>query len=142
MLMIGLTTSFRFVERRLGKSCLQGRGGCGSVPSLQRKLTEFALGRVAKSALAGLLAVLLLACATLSTCDSLHQKFHAGSSADHFCLVCNFAKGQVNTADVPPVAAVFIFCFLGIGLLTKTVSLPSLDIRLSPSRAPPVSSLL
>ena len=43
-------------------------------------------------------------------------------------------------ADAAPVATIFVFCFLGLALLTKSVAFPGLDLRLSPGRAPPAFS--
>jgi hypothetical protein len=105
---------------------------------LERRLSG--LGRVAKPALAGLLAALLLVSATLSVSHALHQSLHRdGAANNHFCLVCSFAKGQVSAADVALASALVVFfCLCGIRA-AKPSPLPGFDYRLSPSRAPPRS---
>ena len=111
---------------------------------MQREPRLSGLGRVAKPALAGLLAVLLLVCGILSVSSALHQLLHNDTAGNHhICLVCSFAKGQVSAADVALVAALLVLCPL-FGYRASTPSpLPAFDYRLSPSRAPPaLASLL
>lgn len=91
-----------------------------------------------KSALAGLLALLLLAAATVSANQALHRLLHHEGGIDHhFCLVCSFAKGLVSAADVTLVAAALVFGFIFARRRTDVLTVPALDLRLSPSRAPP-----
>ena len=98
------------------------------------------LGRVAKPALSGLLALLLLICGTLSVCQALHQLLHNDAAGSHhLCLVCLFAKGQVSAPDVALVAAVQVLCPLSSLRAADTSPLPAFDYRLSPSRAPPLA---
>jgi hypothetical protein len=88
--------------------------------------------------LTALLALLLLAAATLSVSHALHQNLHRdGAPGSHFCLVCSLAKGQLTTADA---AATFLFLVLTFlfALPREAISrLASPDYRLPPSRAPP-----
>jgi hypothetical protein len=102
---------------------------------------EFAgFGRVTKPALVGLLALLLLASATLSVSQSLHQWIHAdGDSGSHFCLVCSLAKGQVTASLVATTLVSLVLCWDTVGRALSTAPLPGYDFRLSPSRAPPRS---
>jgi len=105
---------------------------------MQQERTFFGLWSVAKSALAGLLVVVLLFAAILAANPFHRQLFHGGTAADsHLCIVCLFASGQVNSADVAPLLAVLVSCFLGLTVLVETVVLSGIDLRLSPSRAPP-----
>lgn len=99
------------------------------------------LGRVAKPALAGLLTILFLLLGTASVSHSLHNFFHSQSAASHSCIICHLAKGQISAADAAPVAAIFAFVFLGLTLFANSITLSAVDLRLSPSRAPPVSPL-
>jgi hypothetical protein len=87
-----------------------------------------------------LLAALLLASGALSVSHALHQYLHDdGAGANHFCLVCLFAKGQVSAADVALASTLTaLFCFCGIRAAESSF-LPGIDYRLSPSRAPPRS---
>jgi hypothetical protein len=102
----------------------------------RRKLSGF--GLVVKSALAGLLVLLLLAVSALTASPSLHHFLHHDSNeSDHSCLVTIFAKGQVGMADVVPVVAFISLVFLCVIDMVQTAPLPFFDYRLSPSRAPP-----
>ena len=96
------------------------------------------LRRVAKPAIIGLLAGLLLVCGTLSVSHALHQSLHneAGGS-HHLCLVCSFAKGQVSAAEVAFVAVLLVLCPLFSFRAGNPAPLSAFDYRLSPSRAPP-----
>ena len=93
---------------------------------------------VAKPALTGLLALLLLVSGALSVSHALHQSLHNDTTGSHhFCLVCLFAKGQVSAADVAVVAALLVLFALFSPYAGNPSPLPSFDYRLSPSRAPP-----
>ena len=98
------------------------------------------LRRVAKPALSGLLALLLLICGVISVSRALHQSLHSDTTGGHhLCLVCSFAKGQVSAADVALVAAVQVLSPLSSLSAADTSPLPAFDYRLSPSRAPPLA---
>jgi hypothetical protein len=102
------------------------------------------LSRVARSALSGLLALLLLASGTVAVSRALHQMLHNDAAGGHhLCLVCSFAKGQVSAADVTLLAALVVLCPLFSLRAAIPSPLPVFDYRLSPSRAPPtLTSLL
>ena len=99
----------------------------------------FLFSRVAKPAVGGLLAAFFLLFGTASVNHSLHKFFHSESAVSHSCVICHFAKGQITAANLAPVAAIFVFYFPGLTFLAKSPALSAVDIRLSPSRAPPVS---
>jgi hypothetical protein len=106
-------------------------------PCLQERAKSVSAKRVANSAFAGLLAVLLFFSGLLSVSHVGHRLVHPRASDSHFCFVCSIAKGQVNAADVGPVFVCFVatvlFC---IPLLRSSVIVVE-DRRLAPSRAPP-----
>jgi hypothetical protein len=96
-------------------------------------------GRVAKSALAGLLAFFVLVASTASVSHELHKALHSNATtASHYCLVCSLAKGQVAAADVAPLLALFTLVLLFSIPTLKTLVLPVSDRRLAHGRAPPV----
>ena len=92
------------------------------------------------SALAALLAVLLLVAAILSVSHALHQCLHSeGAVNGHVCLLCSFAKGHVSAMAVALVSGVLIVPCLWYFCLVNTLPLPGFDYRISPSRAPPLA---
>jgi hypothetical protein len=104
---------------------------------LQERAKSLSAKRVANSAFAGLLAVLLFFSGLLSVSHAAHRLVHPRASDSHFCFVCSIAKGLVNAADVGPV----FFCFVAavlfcVPFLRSSVIFPQ-DRRLAPSRAPP-----
>jgi len=105
---------------------------------VQLKRTLRDLRRVAKPALAGLLAALLLAFGLLAAGGSLHRSLHHERGAGaNFCAVCLFAKGQVELSDIAPLLISVVF-FLLCGLLAASAGVPwSVDSLLPPGRAPP-----
>ena len=94
--------------------------------------------RTAKSILAILLALQMLALLALAACPALHHALHSESNnPDHECLVTFFAKSQLSEPVMTPVVtlvAAFVMC---------AALLPGLQLRLlfeyrfAPSRAPP-----
>jgi hypothetical protein len=105
---------------------------------LHRKRTLLGFSRVAKPALAGLLALILIFAATVSVSQTVHRFLHHDASASgHFCLICSIAKGQVSAAAVATIPAPpVISCFSSLPATDASV-LRGFDYRLSPSRAPP-----
>jgi hypothetical protein len=79
----------------------------------------------------------------LASSERLHQFFHSDSQqANHECLVTFLSKSYLLGAFTPTVAPLAIFVCFGLYRFAGG-GLPSLaDIRLAPSRAPPVGSLL
>ena len=107
---------------------------------MQQTRSLLAYRRVAKPALAGLLALIVLVATTFSVSHALHQTLHPNAPAgNHFCLVCSLVKGQVNAADVSAAlllfTAVLVFSFPALELVIQS----AVDRRLNPSRAPPRS---
>ena len=105
---------------------------------MQLNRTVRDLRRVAKPALAGLLAALLLAFGLLAANGPLHRSLHHdGAVGASFCAVCLFANGHVELADVAPVlsaSVLFVLC----GSLAASAGVPwSVDSLLPPGRAPP-----
>jgi hypothetical protein len=110
----------------------------GSVADrLQLERTRFAF--VAKSALAGLLAVLLLFSSALAV-SSAHLQAHdfGRTSPSHHCVFCLFTHGQITAVDVsPPSVRGHAFVIDTVAPFHSAIP-ASMDYRLSPSRAPPV----
>jgi len=95
------------------------------------------LRRVAKPALAGLLATLFIAFGLLAASDPLHRSFHERTPGASFCAVCLFAQGQIELANTAPVLAASLLFFL-CGLLAASAGVPwSVVSLLPPGRAPP-----
>jgi len=95
--------------------------------------------RIAKRAFAGMLALLLLLTATLSVAFSFHKSLHHSVGAtDQGCAVCLFAHGQVHRTDSAPPIVTGPTSSFEIALLSQRSTPPSVDYRLSPSRAPPL----
>jgi hypothetical protein len=94
--------------------------------------------RVAKSFVAGLLAVLLLAFGVLAASGSLHHSRHHDSATDaSSCVICSLAQGQIDLPETSPVVATTVFHPL-CGLLAASAGVPwSFDFLLPPGRAPP-----
>jgi len=105
---------------------------------VEQARTLEATGTIARRALAGLLALLLLAATTLSAAHLLHQTLDQnGSTKHHLCLLCSFAKGQVNATEVTFAAAALLL-LVNLGIPQAEFSfLAAGDHRLSLSRAPP-----
>ena len=93
---------------------------------------------VAKSALAGLLGVVVFLAATFSAVHPLHHSPHSNGGGDgHSCFLCSLAKGQVASVDTHPVTAFRTFCIV-FAIRPCEASAPAgWDYRFSPSRAPP-----
>jgi hypothetical protein len=92
---------------------------------------------VLKPAVAGILALLLIVAATLAVSHSLHRALHPGATENHLCLICSLVKGEVGTADVSAIFALFV-CALWFFHPHFTFVVPIvIDQRLDRSRAPP-----
>jgi disulfide bond formation protein DsbB len=98
------------------------------------------LTRPVKTALAGLLAFLILLSAMLSVSPELHHRLHQGSAdRAHQCAVTIFSQHQVLLDAAPTALFVFAACFFYWLPLAQTPVLAKIDSRLSPSRASPAS---
>ena len=102
---------------------------------LERKIFAF----VAKSALAGLLALLLLISSVLAV-SSAHRQSHdfGRATPGHPCVFCLFTHGQITLSDVSPPSVRVSAVVIGIVAPFHSAIPTSIDYRLSPSRAPPV----
>jgi hypothetical protein len=102
---------------------------------LERKTFAF----VAKSALAGLLALLLLVSSALAV-SSAHRQSHdfGRATPSHQCAFCLFTHGQITSSDVSPPPVRGSAVVIGIVAPFHSAIPASMDYRLSPSRAPPV----
>jgi hypothetical protein len=97
---------------------------------------------VAARHLACVLIGALLLLEALAASGQFHQSLHhEGKAASNTCILCLFAKGQVDTADTAPVFTAPFRLSPKRAPLVDPV--PFVDFRYlsSPSRAPPVSSL-
>jgi hypothetical protein len=108
---------------------------CFSAFNLQLERKTF----VAKSALAGLLAFLLLISSALAV-GSAHRQSHdvGGGAPSHPCALCLFTHGQITLSDVSPPSVSVSAAVTGIVAPFHSTIPASMDYRLSPSRAPPV----
>jgi hypothetical protein len=94
--------------------------------------------RLAKSSLAGLLAVLILLVSALACNSTFHQCLHADAChSDHHCALCLFLHGQIDAADVAPIQDSMAASLVASQPVMDSFEISSLDLRLSPSRAPP-----
>ena len=93
-----------------------------------------------KSALSGVLAVLLLVAMTFSVSHTLHSLLHRDTAgSDPFCLACSFATGHVSAAAAAFIPAVLVLCCLWRVCLANPFPSTGCDYRTSPSRAPPLA---
>jgi len=104
---------------------------------LQLERKQFAF--VAKSALAGLLAFLLLLSSALAV-SSAHRQSHHSDRAKQGdqCVLCLFAHAHVIAAETQPVVSRIAAWFVDCPLPADQDAFSRSDYRLSPSRAPPV----
>jgi len=102
---------------------------------LERKTCAF----VAKSALAGLLAFLLLFSSAMAVSSEHRQSHDFGrATPSHQCAFCLFSHGQITVSDVSPPSVRGSAVVIGI-IAPSHPSIPaSMDYRWAPSRAPPV----
>ncbi len=105
---------------------------------VQAQLRRPRLGGIAKPALSGALALLLVIAATLSACHALHQSLHQSDrSGEHLCLACSLASGHLSTASAFFLVPLALFGFAYALTGHETLLPASFDYRLSRSRAPP-----
>jgi hypothetical protein len=105
---------------------------------VERKTATPLPGQTAKTAVAALLAAVLLASALLSANHALHQLLHQDNGGKaHLCLICSLAKGQVSGAEAAAISVVFVLSWMGILRHFNSALIASFDYQLSPSRGPP-----
>jgi hypothetical protein len=103
--------------------------------------TGFALpGRNSRRFWAAICLALFLTLQLFAASGSLHRAIHSDASApSHHCVITLLSQGQLNTPEVFTSGLVFVAALLFfLPPLHATLS-SSIDYRLSPSRAPPVS---
>ena len=116
------------------------RTTCLSVATLQPERKSFSLRRVAKPALAGLLAVAWLFLVTLSVSPSLHEHFHHdAANGHHNCAVTLLQQSKLLAAGAAPLTVVLAAPFLFSIPLIPSAEFTSADLRLAPGRAPPAA---
>jgi len=102
---------------------------------LERKYFVF----VAKSVLAGLLAVLLLLSSALAVSPAHRQSHQSDRSKEtDECVFCLFAHSHVIAAESQPLLSLYATFFVACPSPEEQGAFPASDRRLSPSRAPPV----
>jgi hypothetical protein len=93
--------------------------------------------------LACVLAGALLLFEVLAANGEFHRSFHnEGKAASNACLLCLFAKGQVDSCDIGPILAAPVRISLTRVLLTEPALFVDFSYLSSPSRAPPAFSAL
>jgi len=120
------------------KNLASATGACFIPVNLQLERKSPGFGPVAKTALAGLFAALLLWSATLAV-SSAHSRSHRfdSTAAHQTCVLCLFAHGQVTSADTAVASAPGAAAWVDFHSLSVSKRSASFDYRLSPSRAPP-----
>jgi len=97
----------------------------------------------ANTALAHLLCASLLFCGVASASDTLHKRLHSTSRGSaHVCLVCSLIKGEVGAVEATVAVLLAGMALVFSALPLRSCVLPRTEHRLSPSRAPPLSSEL
>ena len=124
------------VSIRENKTC----GGLGGLvlfaKTLQLERKSFAC--VAKSALAGSLALLLLLSSVVAVSSAHRQSHHSDrAKPGDQCVFCLFAHGQVIAAEAQPALSRNAALLAACPLPADQTPVLTSDYRLSPSRAPP-----
>lgn len=92
-----------------------------------------------KAALAAVLTGAILLLTVAAPCASLHQRLHDdGCAAGLACALCMVVQGQMDCATPPPVLDYFVAAFICLTPLVDPAGIRQVDLRLSPSRAPPL----
>ena len=93
--------------------------------------------------LAGVMALALLLFELLSTNRRFHQVLHpGGKAASNSCVVCLFAKGQVDSPQLAPVATAAVWSLFNPAPRMESAALVDFAYLVSPSRAPPALASL
>ena len=96
---------------------------------------------VAVRGLAGVLAGALLLFELLSTNGQFHQAFHpVGKTRSNSCVVCLFAKGDVDSPLFDPIVTASVRPWFAPPLRTQPAFLADFTYLASASRAPPALS--
>jgi hypothetical protein len=89
-------------------------------------------------ALGGLLAVALLFCELLAANGRFHQAMHGGKASSNSCLLCLFAKSQVDSPRSAPIVAAPVLPSFESSPPMESIAVVDFTYLSSPSRAPPV----
>ena len=96
---------------------------------------------VAARGLASVLAGALLLCEVLTADGSFHQALHSGGkAASNNCILCLFAKGQVDLPETAPRITAFVWSTFDSPMRMESIALVDFRYLISPSRAPPAFS--
>lgn len=113
------------------------------VRSSLQTATTAGLRRVIGRTAAVLMLGLWLGLLGLASSERLHHLLHSDShQANHECLITLISKGHLLGTFIPIAALWAIFVCFGFRHSGEEVLLSIADIRLAPSRAPPVGSPL
>jgi hypothetical protein len=108
--------------------------------SVQPGLTLTKTNHLPKSALSGVLAVLLIVAMAFSGSHAHHQLLHRdGAGNDQSCLACSLVKGQVSAAAVALISALLVLSCFWVICLVHTTPVCGFEYRISRSRAPPLT---
>jgi hypothetical protein len=88
--------------------------------------------------LAGVLAVALLLFELLAAHGAFHEALHqGGKTASNCCVLCLFAKGQVDSPQSGPIVTAFVRFSVDQAPLLKSIVRTDVAYLAFPSRAPP-----
>jgi len=125
------------VSIRENKTCASLGGLVWFAKRLQLERKSFAC--VAKSALAGLLTLLLLSSSMLAVSSAHRQSHHSDrAKPGDQCVFCLFAHGQIIAAEAQPALSRNAALLAACPLTADQTPVLASDYRLSPSRAPPL----
>jgi hypothetical protein len=94
--------------------------------------------RSGKAALTALLMGMISLSTAAAPCASLHHRLHEeGCVAGHACVLCMMVQGQMDCAAPAPVQDSFVSVLVGLTPAVNSEGTVQVDLRLSPSRAPP-----
>ena len=116
-----------------------------AVCSSGHRVSRFKVNGFATAArgLAGLLAGALLFIEILGANGGFHQSLHPnGTAASSSCLLCLFAKGQVDLPQSAPVATTYTQSLFETAPLRDSIALLEFTYLAAPCRAPPALALL
>jgi hypothetical protein len=94
--------------------------------------------------LAGLLAATVLLFELLAADDATHRAlYHGGNTGSNQCVLCLFAKGQIDSSESAPILAAVVVPAFFSTQCAKSIVLVDVTYLAPPGRAPPsFSSLL
>jgi len=125
------------------RSHLRSRVWCAL---LQPSLSDSKVNRFVAAAtrgLAGVLAVALLLLGLLAVNGEFHEALHqTGKAASDNCVLCLFAKGQVDLPQSVPVVSAPVQPSSDLPTLRESIALVDFTYLASPSRAPPAFASL